>query len=115
MPVYEYECISCGTFTEMKPMTEYNKPCDCPECGEASERIIMTVPAMADMDPVRRNAFATNEKSSHAPHHSTKDSRAHKHGPGCSCCSGSKKKSSAVHGADGSKTFPSKRPWMISH
>jgi hypothetical protein len=36
------------------------------------------------------------------------------HGAGCACCSG---KSSRItkRGEDGSKCFPTSRPWMISH
>jgi hypothetical protein len=45
----------------------------------------------------------------------TADSGTHPHGPGCACCGGGKSKSRAVTGADGSKTFPADRPWMISH
>ncbi|MEO1363845.1 MAG: zinc ribbon domain-containing protein, partial [Pseudomonadota bacterium] len=38
------------------------------------------------------------------------------HGPNCSCCSGgSTRPSKTLHHADGSKSFPTKRPWMISH
>jgi hypothetical protein len=36
-----------------------------------------------------------------------------RHGAGCSCCSTGK--SNAVKAPDGSKMFPTKRPWMISH
>jgi hypothetical protein len=36
-----------------------------------------------------------------------------KHAPGCGCCSGKSK--TGILRADGAKTFPSARPWMISH
>jgi hypothetical protein len=62
------------------------------------------------MDGATRNAHATNERSAHAP----KSSKSLGHGSGCSCCSG-KKPSKAIYRADGGKTFPSARPWMISH
>jgi putative FmdB family regulatory protein len=116
MPVYDYLCRDCGPFSETRPMAQYEDPCDCPGCGTSSERVMLTVPNIFSMSAARRTAFATNEKSAHAPKVSTKDERAAKaHGAGCSCCSGKKGKSSAVYAADGSKTFPSKRPWMISH
>jgi hypothetical protein len=37
-----------------------------------------------------------------------------KHPAGCGCCSTSKK-ATTVRAPDGAKSFPSKRPWMISH
>jgi hypothetical protein len=39
------------------------------------------------------------------------------HAPGCACCGGDAKgkKSKTVKMPNEAKTFPSKRPWMISH
>lgn len=112
MPVYEYECRDCGSFQAVRPMSEYSEPCACPACGSSAPRALLTAPGLTSMDSSLRLAHATNERSAHEPHLSSKQGRAH--GPGCSCCSGGKK-SSAVYRPDGSKTFPSKRPWMISH
>ena len=40
MPLYDYECQSCGKITEdYAPMSECNKPIDC-ECGKMMEKII---------------------------------------------------------------------------
>jgi len=36
------------------------------------------------------------------------------HPAGCGCCAGAKR-GATVTAQDGSKAFPSKRPWMISH
>ncbi|HVY08421.1 MAG TPA: hypothetical protein VHB46_20790 [Burkholderiales bacterium] len=58
-----------------------------------------------------RKAYAINEKSAHAP----KSSKEHVHGSGCGCGSKSIGASKTVKAPDGSKAFPSKRPWMISH
>lgn len=110
MPVYEYLCEAHGPFEAMRPMAEYAAPCACPDCGTDAPRVMLTVPRLATMDGDHRSAHATNERSAHEP----KSTRTH--GPGCGCCSGGRSaKSSAVHRPDGSKTFPSKRPWMISH
>ena len=117
MPIYEYECAHCGPFEDMQPMARSGEPSACPACGASAPRVMLTAPRLAMMDAGRRTAFATNERSAHVPHYSTKDSRAGGHGPGCSCCSSSKGKrgrKTAV-GRDGSKSFPSARPWMISH
>jgi len=117
MPLYEYECVHCGPFEDIRPMSRSSEPADCPVCGEVAPRVLLTAPRLGVMAAGRRAAFEANERSAHAPHASTKDSRSAGHGPGCSCCSGSGKKrgrKTAV-GRDGSKSFPTSRPWMISH
>lgn len=117
MPIYEYQCASCGPFVELRPMALSSEPCECNDCGEMSERVILSAPHMAGMDTARRQAFQTNERSAHEPHLSTKSERLDKssHAPGCSCCRSKQGKSSASQLSDGSKIFPTRRPWMISH
>jgi putative FmdB family regulatory protein len=111
MPVYEYLCDDCGSFTAIRPMAEYEQPHDCPGCGEEARRVLLTAPRMSSLSSERRLAHATNERSAHAPR-SSKQS----HGAGCSCCSGkSASKRIVKEGRDGSKSFPTARPWMISH
>jgi putative FmdB family regulatory protein len=112
MPVYEYMCAKCGPFTAVRPMAEYDKPQDCPACGKDAPRVLLTAPRMSLMTASARTIHATNERSAHAP----KSSKAH--GAGCSCCSGKSvagSKRLVKQGRDGAKSFPSARPWMISH
>jgi putative FmdB family regulatory protein len=110
MPVYEYMCKKCGPFTAIRPMAEYDKPHDCPGCGKDAPRVLLTAPNMSLMSTSSRAAHATNEKSAHAP----KSSKSH--GAGCSCCSGkSTSKRLVKQGRDGARSFPTARPWMISH
>jgi putative FmdB family regulatory protein len=114
MPVYEYECGHCGVFSASKPMSEYRAPHACPECGILAQRALVTAPAFAGMPAVTRTAHTVNEKAKHEPQ--TLAERAARHGPGCGCCgSTSSKPSRTMKAKDGSKTFPSARPWMISH
>lgn len=127
MPVYDYLCPRCGPFTEMRPMAECDLPHDCPDCGKGAPRAFLSVPYLASMSSERRLADATNERSASAP----RAFSASAHGGGCSCCSGrsfgpdkhgrgnaasaaanSPAQSSAKNSA---KSFPSRRPWMISH
>lgn len=124
MPVYDYLCPSCGPITALRPMSAHADPIECPTCKTDAPRAFLQAPHMSGMSADRRQAFETNEKARHEPGFSTKASREAKaaekgkkrHPAGCSCCSGSGNfRSSAVYHADGSKTFPSKRPWMISH
>ena len=39
MPIYEYNCEMHGKFEVIRPVSEYDLPCLCPECGFVSERI----------------------------------------------------------------------------
>ncbi|MCJ2108838.1 zinc ribbon domain-containing protein [Methylobacterium sp. E-041] len=105
MPVYDYACEACGPFTVLRPMAQFRDPHDCPDCGAACGRAFLTAPNLASMDAGRRKAFATNERSAHAPRKSSA------HGAGCGCCSGTKAKSNPT----AAKSFPNARPWMISH
>ncbi len=111
MPLYEYACDECGGFTATNSLSRYREPQPCPGCGSMAPRALLSAPALATMPAAARVAHATNERSAHAPRTSAEG--AHRHGPGCGC-SGTGK-SNAVKASDGSKTFPTKRPWMISH
>lgn len=114
MPTYDYVCPDCGPFEARAPIAEYRDPRPCPHCAAESVRALLTVPHFATMDAGRRQAHATNERSSHEP----KSTKKGGHGPGCSCCASGAAKtqgSGAFYRPDGSKSFPAKRPWMISH
>ena len=112
MPVYDYECRQCGPFTTMRPMAEYDAPAACPRCGQDAARAFLTAPYFSAMSAQRRTAHATNEASAHAPQRlSNPGSR---HGAGCSCC-GQKSARNVVRSPNGAKSFPSRRPWMLSH
>ncbi|MFA5958639.1 FmdB family zinc ribbon protein [Hyphomicrobium sp.] len=109
MPIYDYDCPSCGTFAVLRSMAEFELPHDCPGCGSEAERVILTAPAISGMSRARRVAAETNERSSHEPRKSAS------HAPGCGCCSGGKKSKAAENGPAAMKSFPAARPWMISH
>jgi putative FmdB family regulatory protein len=110
MPLYEYWCEQDGVFSAMRPMAEYNQPCTCPDCGGEAPRVMLNAPRVLRMDSVQRQAHATNERSADSP------KKLSTHGPGCACCSGGAKASrKTLHRPDGSKSFPTARPWMISH
>lgn len=111
MPVYDYECSECGVFTALRPMERHADPLECPDCGVDAPRVFLTMPALAMMDSGRRTAISVNERSSHEPKLSSQ------HGAGCSCCGPSKglKNTRTAVAKSGAKSFPSARPWMISH
>ena len=109
MPIYEYWCDDCGPFEALAPMSKFSDPCDCPGCAMPAARVLLTAPKLSVMDNARRHAHETNERSADSPRKSA-------HGPGCGCCGGNGgKKSGTLYRPDGAKSFPAKRPWMISH
>lgn len=70
MPNYDYECENCGPFSEQRPMAEFDIPQLCPDCGDASPRML-TLPAIGG---------GAIEASAAAP--------ARAHAGGCACCAG---------------------------
>lgn len=109
MPMYEYDCPGCGPFAAFRSMAEFELPHACPACGTDAPRALLTAPAVAGMDRTRRLAAATNERSSHEPR------RSNAHAPGCGCCSGRNTSRAKGQQSPAVKSFPSARPWMISH
>ena len=111
MPTYDYQCEGCGPFEKIRRIAERNAPADCPQCGEASPRVLISAPSFADMPSDKRLAMATNEKACHEP----KSSASLRHPKGCGCCKTSASASSAANGAAAARSFANRRPWMISH
>jgi putative FmdB family regulatory protein len=118
MPTYDYACSDCGGFDAFRSVSQRNDACACPTCGGASTRVFVSTPWLACTSPEQRRAHETNEKAQHAPR-SSKDTEGSygrmRHPSGCGCCSTSARRSSTVTAPNGAKTFPTKRPWMISH
>ena len=113
MPTYEYDCPACGGFDAFRNLAQRNEPAACPECGSASARVFASAPRLACLNSDTRTAMDTNERARHAPM-SSKDYVRLRHPAGCGCCSTSKRGATVTTPA-GSKMFPGKRPWMISH
>ncbi len=132
MPLYDYKCREHGLFHELATMDRAALPCACPQCGKPSARVLMIPPEVLRMAPKRRQVQARNEQAAHAPRLSTTDSRAdlaarqrHEMNKRSCACPGhqaeagnpdrSALRQQAIYLPDGSKVFPSQRPWMISH
>jgi len=114
MPVYDYKCKDHGVFHDLATFEESDKPADCPTCGGVSPRIIMVAPSVLGLDRNTRQAHERNEKARHEPMQSS--SRAdHVHNEGCGCGENTRRNSNLFFTAEGNKSFPSMRPWMISH
>jgi putative FmdB family regulatory protein len=106
MPVYDYLCPDCGPFTVLRPMAEFAAPCPCEGCGVEAPRALLVAPAMSGMDPARRAAFVTNERSANAP------TRRSRHPSGCGCCSG---KALRADSPAQPRAQAGQRPWMLGH
>ena len=115
MPIYDYLCVRCGPFTDMRPMADCDRPNGCPNCGRKAERAYLTAPYCAAMPAESRLAHATNERSAAAPQRLSELKAGAKtqrkgHERGCGCCKPLRPTNSTA-----AKGFRAKRPWMISH
>jgi hypothetical protein len=97
----------------MRPMAECDAPYDCPQCAAEAPRVILTAPNFFCMPTDKRKAHATNERSANAP--KTVGEYKAQHGPSCGCCSTKKPSRLVKQSKSGAKSFPTARPWMISH
>lgn len=112
MPSYDYECPTCGLFTEFRPIADRDVPAPCGICDYPAARVI-SAPNLALMNPISRMAAGRNERSRHEPMLSTRSS----------CCSGgpcSHKKKKEKIGRDGKPVArgskkKNRRPWMLGH
>tara|TARA_X000000368_G_scaffold106103_1_gene82252 strand:- start:1859 stop:2155 length:297 start_codon:yes stop_codon:yes gene_type:complete len=98
-------------------MSRAGEACACTICGALSERALAS-PVLYSLSDERKKAHSINEKSANEPNRVSgkNNNNGSRHGKNCSCCSsGNKKSKSTMHLPDGSKTFPTKRSWMISH
>ncbi len=117
MPTYDYACPDCGGFDALRTLAARNEAAACPGCGAASPRVFASAPRLALREGGTRRAMDVNERARHEPRSSRDGSGDYarlKHPSGCGCCSTSKR-GATVTAPNGNKTFPSKRPWMISH
>jgi putative FmdB family regulatory protein len=79
MPKYDYDCPRCGSFSDYRPMAEYELPAICPGCGATSPRAALSLPMIstgAATKTSRDLALKSRLASSSG------------HGPGCGCCRG---------------------------
>ena len=111
MPVYDFLCRSgiCDGHTELRSIALRDEPARCPTCAFPADRV-MHAPQLAVMPSALRMAHATNERSAHEP----ASSRSRGHARGCSCCAPAKRAAVPGHPVQ-PKSFPGRRPWMISH
>ncbi|WP_407309907.1 FmdB family zinc ribbon protein [Pseudomonas sp. nanlin1] len=115
MPIYEYDCTTCGDFTALRPMAQRDVPCQCPACGSAARRVILTAPGLACMPGHTRRGMEINERSRHEPKNLEQYRESRRHPSGCSCCGPTQPVVASAANPHGLKGKPQGRPWMISH
>ena len=118
MPTYDYACPDCGPFEAFRALSMRNEPCSCPACGAGSARVLISAPHLTCVPGDTRRAMEINERAQHEPRSSRDGPGAYarmRHPSGCGCCTAPSKRGATVTSAAGSKMFPTKRPWMISH
>lgn len=123
MPIYEFSCRRCGTFSLLRTMAQRDAPAVCPTCRQAAARQV-TAPNLSLMPAVTRTAMARNEKSRHEP------GVLNRHRCGSSCGCGSRGSGGASAPGPGRKAKRSvevpklgkfetsrrgRRPWMLGH
>lgn len=69
MPTYQYECEDCGPFSEVRPMSEYDRPQPCPDCGQDAPRLLTVAAISGGAQPSGAGATPTAA-----------------HAGGCGCC-----------------------------
>ncbi len=104
MPVYEYNCSDCGSFAQLRSITESSTTASCPECGAICAKVFPIV-NLRQMRPENRVAWERNERSAHAPHVC---------GSGCSHPRKAKVSRNGKPALEASKKRYS-RPWMLGH
>jgi putative FmdB family regulatory protein len=87
MPLYDYDCPSCGSFSALRPLAEFASPGTCPQCGSTSPKAL-TSPAFHG---ATKRQMAYDADSSNSSQHVTSDATrmSARHGLGCSCCKAS--------------------------
>jgi putative FmdB family regulatory protein len=66
MPIYAFDCASCGPFDVVRRVADAAAPVACPECGDQARRVY-TPPGLALMPRPLLRAREREEKSAHEP------------------------------------------------
>lgn len=121
MPLYEYRCDSCGTFSAIRKMSESSMPAMCDLCGSLSERVI-SAPHTAILGRAQHIAHERNEKSAHEPSSIRRSSCGCTGGHTCNTNTGKTQTKSDRSGASDKQlpglqmqTKRTARPWMLGH
>ncbi|MBI3480138.1 MAG: zinc ribbon domain-containing protein [Nitrosomonadales bacterium] len=120
MPLYEYQCETCGVFTALRRTNDSSLPAECEECGCESPRIL-SVPRLAIIGKTQRSAHERNERSAHEPRTGRRSSCGCTGTHSCKPGLGNNKSGAyKVNPESGTpilqmQTKKTARPWMVGH
>lgn len=106
MPLYDYECRSCGPFRDWAPMADWKQPRACPQCHGSAGRSMSAPHCRTGSDATRYKAEAFNERSANEP-------KTARHVGGFGKHAGRHGHSHHAHTHASRKKKD--RPWMIGH
>jgi putative FmdB family regulatory protein len=66
VPIYQFECLSCGSFDARRPMIEASAPMRCPTCDEPAERRFST-PGGRRLPLATSQAIDRSQRSAYEP------------------------------------------------
>lgn len=104
MPMYDYQCSDCGSFTGYAPVSRAAEPFPCPGCSGPGRRII-SAPNLSRMNGDVRKAIHRNERATHEP------GMARRSGPAGVSSDPERKGTPALQ----AQTKVNARPWMLGH
>lgn len=108
MPLYDYNCETCGPFRQFRSISDRAAPIACEHCGASVERLL-TAPQLNLMSSNNRIAETRNEKSAHEPNVVTMVGRGADQKPVPKAPKPLQNKTPRLGHAH------SHRPWMIGH
>ena len=110
MPLYDYECSSCGPFRERRPMSEWNADIPCPDCSLPAPRQA-AAPMLGVLSTNNRIAHERNERSAHEPKVVRREDLPgnHRHSHQHNVSPSIKQQFGNV------SPIPASRPWMVGH
>lgn len=120
MPLYPYECETCGPFQAWARMDERLKRGECPCCGIGSPRAV-SAPFITRMNAAAKKAHARNEKSAYEPMVMSRKEleksgpRRHAHSHPNHGCSGARHPRASRLEKDYRVHTAPDRPWLIGH
>jgi len=111
MPLYDYECGTCGEFRAWRNMSEWEASVPCPSCSLPASRLA-AAPMLGILSTNNRIAHERNERSAHEPKVVQREDLPAKHGHhdhphGINPLI--KRQFGEVHRS------PPDRPWMVGH
>ena len=76
MPVYDYECASCGAFEAVRRIAERDEPAVCPLCGAIGARVTIGAPTVGGAGASSASGSGADDAGSYGMQHRG----------GCLCC-----------------------------